>query len=55
MVDCAGLEIRIQDFGLNWTCLVTGVLVFGNSLVRNFCQSTDVTRTALNFFVWVTL
>jgi len=27
-VECAGLEIRIRDFGLNWTVLDSSVLLY---------------------------
>ena len=54
VVDGSGLEIRIQDFGLNWTGFATSVLVFGNSIVRVLCEWTDVTPNAPNFLVRVT-
>jgi hypothetical protein len=54
VLDRAGLEIRISNFGLNWTPLAASILVFGNSLGRTSCQWTDMTSSDPNFLVRVT-
>ena len=54
MVDCAGLEIRIQDFGLNWTGFATSVLVFHEFTFLMLVNWTGVVASALNFFERVT-
>ncbi len=51
---CAGLEIRIQDFGLNWTGLAPSVLVFDEFTFFIRVNWTGVVASALNFFERVT-
>jgi hypothetical protein len=53
-VDRAGLEIRIQDFGLNWTGFPSTVLVFDKFTFLIRVNWTGVVARALNFFERVT-
>jgi hypothetical protein len=53
-VDRAGLEIRIQDFGLNWTGFAPSVLVFDKFTFLIRVNWTGVVASALNFFERVT-
>jgi hypothetical protein len=52
--DRAGLEIRIQDFGLNWTDFAPSVPVFDEFTFLIRVNWTGVVATALNFFERVT-
>ena len=53
-VDRAGLEIRIQDFALNWTGFAHSVPVFDEFTFLIRVNWTGVVARALNFFERVT-
>jgi hypothetical protein len=53
-VDRAGLEIRIQDFGLNWTAFTSSALVFDEFTFLVRVNWTGAVGSALNFFQRVT-
>jgi len=55
VVDGSGLEIRIQDFGLNWTACATIVLAFHLSIFLTLVNWTRLDTIGLNIFVRVTI
>ena len=50
----AGLEIRIQDFGLNWTVSYRSALTVLNSVGNPFQIRSVAARSAPKSFLWVT-
>ena len=54
MVDGSGLEIRIQDFGLNWTGFAPSGLLFDEFIFFVRVNWTGVDANALIFFERVT-